>query len=273
MAPLSAVIITYNEEKHIEKCIRSVLPVADEVLVLDSQSTDQTREIADSLGARVIRQDFLGYREQKQRAVDLAAHDHVLSLDADEALSVTLMNSILEVKKQGFPRDAYAFNRLNNYCGQWIRYSNWYPDRKIRLFNRIKGRWGGVNPHDRVVMQAGSSLDRLRGDLLHWVHDTHEAHIQKTHRFSTIAADAYFRMGRKSRPWRILFSPLWCFLRAFVIKRGFLDGFNGFVISVLSAHTSLLKYIKLHLLWLDKRHGDKRHKPPKNKDIRVAGHK
>jgi len=244
---ISAVIISYNEEDCIERCIKSVSGVADEVVVVDSYSTDRTGEICRQLGVRFIQHPFEGYREQKNYAMQLATYDYILSLDADEALSEELRQSILNVK-ENWGADGYYFNRLNNYCGQWIHHSNWYPDRKLRLFDRRKGCWGGINPHDRVVMQKGSRVHYLKGDLLHWVLNSYEAHIDKANKFSTIAAHEYFKLGRKSSMPKIILNSTWRFFKAYVLRLGFMDGFNGFVISSFSAYTSFLKYVKLHQL-------------------------
>jgi len=247
MPPISAVIISYNEEKNIARCIKSLLNVADEIVVVDSDSTDRTTAIAKSLGARVITHSFEGYKEQKNFAAKQAENKYILSLDSDEALSPELEKSILEVKED-LAYDAYSFNRFNHYCGSWIKHSNWYPDRKLRLFNREKGEWGGTNPHDRYILQPGSRSLHLKGDLLHWVLDTYEEHIEKANKFSSIAAHEYFKMGKKATALKIIMHFSWRFFKAYFLKRGFLDGYNGFAISSLSAYTSFLKYLKLRQL-------------------------
>ncbi|HEX3008578.1 MAG TPA: glycosyltransferase family 2 protein [Bacteroidales bacterium] len=146
-APISAVIITFNEENNIERCIRSLEGIADEIIVVDSYSTDNTVEIALNLGAIVYKQVFLGHVEQKNFALSKTSHSHVLSLDADEELSDKLRESILEVK-ENWTHDGYYFKRLTNYCGRWIKHTSWYPSKKLRLWDKAKGEWGGVNPHD-----------------------------------------------------------------------------------------------------------------------------
>ena len=248
MLKISAVIITYNEEKYIEQCIKSVREVADEIIVVDSLSNDRTPEICQKLGVKFIEQSFLGYKEQKNFAVGQASHDYILSLDADEALSVELKNEILKIKSNGNPQAGYTFNRLNSYCGQWINHTIFYPDEKLRLFDRNKGEWGGLNPHDQFRLKEGYHSKHLKGDLLHWFIDDIDEYLAKINKFSTISANSYFQNGRKSNYFIIVFRPLFHFFRGYIFKLGFIDGYNGFVICSLNAYLCFLKYIKLHRL-------------------------
>jgi glycosyltransferase involved in cell wall biosynthesis len=188
MPNLSVVIITLNEEKYIEQCIRSVAEVADEIVVVDSYSTDKTEEVSRKLGARFIQHSFNGYRDQKNFALRQATYDYILSLDADEALSVELKESIIRVK-QNWQNDAYKFNRLNYCCGQWIYHTDWYPDRKIRLFDRRKGEWAGGNVHETVKMIDNSKSGYLKGDLLHWSYNSFEQLIEAINKYSTLSAN------------------------------------------------------------------------------------
>jgi glycosyltransferase involved in cell wall biosynthesis len=249
MPNLSVVIITLNEEKYIEQCIRSVAEVADEIVVVDSYSTDKTEEVSRKLGARFIQHSFNGYRDQKNFALRQATYDYILSLDADEALSVELKESIIRVK-QNWQNDAYKFNRLNYCCGQWIYHTDWYPDRKIRLFDRRKGEWAGGNVHETVKMIDNSKSGYLKGDLLHWSYNSFEQLIEAINKYSTLSANEYFREGVKPTMVKLVFSPIWLFFHSYFIKRGFLDGYNGFFISVSSAKLSQIKYIKLRQLYL-----------------------
>jgi glycosyltransferase involved in cell wall biosynthesis len=247
MQGISVVIITYNESLNITRCIRSVTGIADEVIVVDSFSEDNTVQLAEKEGAIVFRHKFPGYIEQKNFAVSKASNDYILSLDADEALSEELHREIVQIKKD-LKFDGYIFNRRNNYCGQWINHSNWYPDRKLRLFNRKKGRWGGVNPHDRWIMNSGTSTCRVKADILHWVLKSYEEHLEKVNRFSSIAALEYHRKGKKTTAFKMCAHGGWRFFKAYFLRLGILDGYNGFVISTLSAYTSFLKYMKLRNL-------------------------
>lgn len=241
---LSAVVITYNEEKNIGRCLESLSGVADEIIVVDSFSDDRTREICLSCGVRFEQHIFEGYIEQKNYALALAKYPFALSLDADEALSGELKQSILNAKSNML-HDGYTMNRLTNYCGQWIKHSGWYPDRKLRLWNISKGRWGGTNPHDKVIMEKGSFVSHLKGDILHYSYYTRAEHKAQMERFSAIAAQALFDKGVKADWFKITMRPVWRFIKAYFLKAGFLDGKNGFIISLSSARVTYLKYKKL----------------------------
>jgi glycosyltransferase involved in cell wall biosynthesis len=250
MVQISAVIITLNEEKKIEQCIRSLQRVADEIIVVDSFSIDSTESICKNLGVRFIQNVFTGYRDQKNFAVSQAAYDIVLSLDADEILSPELESSILNVKNN-WTFDAYRVSRLNNYCGQWIYHSSWYPEWKVRLFDRKKCLWGGLNVHETIQINKGVRTGSLKGDLLHWSISNYHQHLDKINQFTSIAAKEYYRLGKRSKIFKILFNPSWKFFRAYILRLGFLDGFNGFVICSFSAYSSFLKYIKLRQLQIN----------------------
>jgi glycosyltransferase involved in cell wall biosynthesis len=245
MRPLSVVIITLNEEKNIARCLESVKNLADEILVVDSFSTDATKSICIDHGVTFLEQSFLGYIEQKNFALGKAKYDFVLSLDADEALDETLCNSIAREKTSDFPVDAYTMNRLSYYCGKWIRHGTWYPDTKLRLLNRHKGNWGGTNPHDKLEMQNGIDAQHLKGDILHYTYYTMEEHMLQANKFSTIAAKAMNKQGKKSNWFKILVNPAIAFLTSFVIKGGFLDGFYGYCIARTHSFQTFQKYIKL----------------------------
>ena len=245
MTSLSAAIITLNEEKNIERCLRSLQGVADEIVVVDSLSTDRTREICSQFGVHFIEQKFLGHIEQKNLAISRTFHEHVLCIDADEALSPELTRSILKVKEQGFPADGYTMNRLSWYCDQFIRHGTWYPDRKLRLLKKDKGRFGGMNPHDKIVMDPGTRNVHLEGDLLHYTYYTMEEHVIQGNKFSTISAISMQAMGRKAYWYNLFWNPLVAFFSHYFFKAGVLDGFYGLVIAHQQAYQTFLKYAKL----------------------------
>jgi len=238
---ISAVIITFNEERNIGRCLDSLTGVADEVVVVDSFSTDRTAQICREKGARFIQHAFDGHIEQKNFALSQAQFPHVLSLDADEALSDTLRQSILTVKTQ-WNCEAYAMNRLTNYCGQWIWHSGWYPDRKVRLFDRRLGHWGGLNPHDKVEMDPGSTVGFLSGDLLHYSYYTVEEHYTRARKYAEIAVKAMQTRGKRGSWFRVLFSPAFKFIRNYLFRLGFLDGRAGWTICRIAALETYWKY-------------------------------
>jgi len=241
---LSGVIITFNEERNIGRCIDSLQGIVDEIVVVDSYSLDQTKQICQDKGVRFFEHKFEGHIEQKNYALTKCTYDHVLSLDADEALDDVLRQSILEIKSQ-LQSDAYTFNRLTNYCGQWIKHCGWYPDKKLRLWNKSKGRWGGENPHDMVVMDAGNSTLHLEGDLLHYSYYTKEDHLKQIELFTDISSKAAYKNGVSSSVLKRMVKPPFKFFRDFFLKLGFLDGYFGFRISLYSAYATYLKYAKL----------------------------
>ena len=187
MIKLSGVIITYNEQEHLRKCLSSLVDIVDEIIVVDSYSTDKTEEICKEFNVTFVQQKFLGYFEQKNFAVTQANHDYILSLDGDEALSDRLKTSILELKKE-WKHPGYYCNRRNNYCGKWIRFSDWYPDKKLRLFKKDSGEWKGINPHDTYKLKPKLKSGKLKGDILHWIYRDYDEHKEKVEHFSTIGA-------------------------------------------------------------------------------------
>lgn len=249
MILLSAVIITYNEERNIARCLQSLQGVADDILVLDSYSTDRTAAISRQFGARVIEHTFGGHIQQKNLAITFAKYNYVLSLDADEALSDELRKSILMVKNH-FEADGYTMNRLTNYCGKWIKHCGWYPDTKLRLWKSTEGQWGGVNPHDKFIMYSPDArVMHLKGDLLHYSYYTITEHHRQMERYSSIAAQALFEKGEKSNRLKIVYKTLAKFIRNYFVKLGFLDGRFGWIICKNTAAETHMKYTKLMKLW------------------------
>lgn len=241
MVRLSAVIITFNEARNIARCIDSLAGIADEIVVVDSNSTDDTANICHEKGVRFIVHDFEGYIQQKNFALKQASNNYLLSLDADEALSEELKTSIRTVKTQ-WTHDAYAMNRLTNYCGKWVRHGGWYPDRKVRLFKRAAGQWGGINPHDEFLLSTGTSLGFLRGDLLHYSYYTKTDHLRQIDRFSELGAKALFDFGKKSGPFKMTYKPIARFFKHYIFQAGFLDGATGWTIAWNSAIGVYKKY-------------------------------
>src|SRR5688500_6987971 len=206
MALLSVVIITFNEEKNIGRCLDSIMKIADEIVVLDSLSTDKTAAIAREKGAIVHFFPFLDYIEQKNKALSYATHDYVLCLDADEAIDKTLEKAIRELKSN-FSFSGYTMNRCTNYCGKFIRHGSWYPDKKLRLINKSMAQWGGINPHDTVVLSFDRPVKHIKGDILHYSFNSLEEHILQNNRFSTISAETYFKKGKHSNWFKIIVNP------------------------------------------------------------------
>ena len=241
MVKLSVVIIAFNEENYIEKCLKSAQDVADEILVVDSLSTDKTPEICKSYGVRFISHAFEGYVNQKNFALKEAKYDHVLSLDADEALSEPMHKAIVEIKKD-WKYDGYIFNRKNKYCGKWMEFTTLYPDRKLRLFDRRKGKWTGYDPHDHVEMKQGSSIKKINADLMHWAMEDMEEQKRKTRDFAEVAAKAYVAEGRDPWAGQGLIHSTWRFIKEYFFRMGILEGKQGFWFASSSAKYTYLKY-------------------------------
>lgn len=245
--PISVVIITFNEEHNIGRCLESVKEIADEIVIVDSFSKDKTKQIASAYPVRWIENPFAGHIEQKNFAMRQASHDYVLSLDADEALSSKLLDEIKNIKAD-CQFDGYSFNRLTNYCGKWIHHCGWYPDRKLRLWNKSKGAWGGINPHDRVEMQKEASVKEVREDILHYSYYSISDHLKQVNYFTDIGAKEAVEKGKKSTLLHILLSPTIKFIKSYFFQLGFLDGYYGLVVSAISAQASFYKYLKMHEL-------------------------
>jgi glycosyltransferase involved in cell wall biosynthesis len=243
MAKISACVISFNEEKKIEDCLKSLEPVADEIIVVDSLSTDQTVAIAKRYTGHVFDQKFLGHVEQKNLAVSKASHDWILSLDCDERLSPQLQQSIQAVKESLDRHRAYRMARKTFYVYRWLNHC-WYPDKKVRLFNKKHAKWGGTNPHDKVMV-SGDDIVELNGDILHYSFDSISAHIQTLDKFTEIGAQEILKKGKRVS----LLSPLthakWTFFRMYILRGGFRDGFAGLVASVLSFMHVFVKYSKV----------------------------
>ncbi|CAN5143416.1 glycosyltransferase family 2 protein [soil metagenome] len=245
---LSVVIITFNEERNIGRCLDAVMEIADEIVVVDSFSTDKTESICLSKGVRFVQHKFEGHIGQKNYAITQASFPFILSLDADEAPDKELQTAILKVKSD-WKADGYEMNRLTNYCGQWIKHCGWYPDTKLRLWDSRKGKWGGINPHDKFELAAtNSSIVHLPGNILHYSYYTIEEHYKQVDKFSSIAARALFEKGKTSGRIFAAFKCWANFFRNYILKAGFLDGKYGFIICRISAYQTWQKYHKLDML-------------------------
>jgi glycosyltransferase involved in cell wall biosynthesis len=247
MNRLSVVIITFNEALNIGRCIESVKAVADEIIVLDSFSTDDTVNISVEIGALVYQQKFCGYIQQKNNAIQLSSHNLVLSLDADEALSEQLAASIAIVKADDNAA-AYSMNRCNIYCGHPIRHGLWYPDRKFRLFDNRNGYCGGLNPHDKIILSQPVPTVQLKGDLLHYTYNNFKEYQERNEEVSTVAATSLFHSRAKVHWSKIFLSPVWTFLNGYFLRLGFLDGWHGIEIACQTTSQSFKKYYKLRQL-------------------------
>jgi len=242
MAKISACIISFNEEKKIEDCLKSLSNIVDEIIVVDSNSNDTTVSIVKKYTDKVILQDFLGYIEQKNFAIQQASHDWILSLDCDERLSPELQQSILAIKTNIDQADAYKMSRKTFYVYRWLNHC-WYPDLKTRLFNKTSAHWGGTNPHDHIITN-GNNIKQLDGDIYHYSFDSISEHLKTIDKFTEIGAE---ELIKKNKSFNIL-SPIthstWIFIKTYFLKRGFLDGFAGFVVAMLSFMHVFIKYSK-----------------------------
>ena len=238
---ISATIITFNEERNIARVLES-LRCCDEVLVLDSGSNDRTVEIATKLGARVVEASWHGYAAQKNIATELATHDWILSLDADESVSEALEAEIWHIKKSGPEAAGYSMPRLAQYLGRWILHSGWYPDRKVRLFDRRKALWVGKFVHESVKVDG--PVIHLQSNLLHFTCDSLSQHLRSMDGYTTLAAQEIVSRGIKVNTSRMLFDPMWTFFRTYVLKLGFLDGPEGLAIAYMAATYNFVKFFK-----------------------------
>ncbi len=243
--PLSVVIITFNEERNIARCLDSVSNIASEVIVVDSFSKDKTKVLALERGATVLEHAFEGHIQQKNWAWEQASNEWVLSLDADEALDDELSTSIRNVLSQQTEKEGYTMNRLTNYCGHWVRHSGWYPDTKMRLFRKGRGQWGGVNPHDKFELHRPEKAGHLQGDILHYSYYSREDHLKQIEYFSNIASKELHEQGKTISTPMIWLKVVAQYVKNLLLKSGFRDGKTGFTIARLSAYATYRKYIKL----------------------------
>ncbi len=265
MIKISLTVITFNEEKNILRCLNSVLGLVEEIVVIDSFSTDKTKEIClafaekynKEIQFKFLENPFEGYVTQKNYAISKATHSLILSLDADEAISDDLKTSILAIKQneskniltQNTLKEVYEMPRLTNYCGSWIKHTDWYPDKKIRLFNKNIARWYGISLHETIQTNANIKTKCLKGDILHYSFYSIKQHLEQLNKFTDIGAKEAFEKGKKASLLKILGSPTLKFFSSYIVRLGFLDGYAGFLVCAISAFASFTKYIKLRELW------------------------
>ncbi len=246
MPKLSVVIITFNEEKNIGRCLESVKGIADDIVVVDSFSTDKTANICNHYKVNFIQHKWEGYSATKNFANSQAVYDWILSLDADEELSDKLKESIREVKQKG-ELSSCEFNRLTNYCGKWIKHCGWFPDTKVRIFDRRDTYWEGTI-HEKLKSVSTKQVKKLAGDCLHYSYYTTDDHYKQVYYFTDILARAQYKEGKTASVFRLYLSPVVKFLRDYILKLGILDGKAGFSISRISAYATYLKYKQLRTL-------------------------
>jgi glycosyltransferase involved in cell wall biosynthesis len=240
---LSIIIITLNEERNIDRCLKSVKGLTDDIIVVDSFSTDNTQTICEKHGAKFVQAKWLGYSDTKNFANSIAKYDWILSLDADEALSEELKRSITDalLKKNMKP---YRINRLTNYCGSWIKHGAWYPDYKLRIFNRTQSKWQGYI-HESISGIDEQYTEILNGDCFHYTYYTIEEHVKQTEKFSRMRAEEMFHEEKKVSFLKMIFAPCFRFFRDYFLKLGFLDGTAGYRVARISAKAVYLKYYYL----------------------------
>jgi len=250
MINLSVVIITFNEERNIARCIKSVQPVADEIVVIDSGSKDKTEEICRQYNCRFIFHPWEGYSQSKNFGNTQAKYDWIFSIDADEELSAELAQSIQQAKAND-KLNYFKINRLTNYCGKWIKHGGWFPDVKIRIFDRRYARWEGLI-HETLRIETLSAPELLQGLCYHYSYYTIAEHISQINKFTELSASVLFEKGKKAGLFKAIIRSVLKFSKDYFIRLGFLDGYYGFIICYLSAQATFIKYTKLKQLHLKK---------------------
>ena len=240
MNKISTIVITYNEQANIERCLKSVAPFSEEVIVVDSRSTDRTVEIAQDCGATVIERDWPGYGVQRQFALEQASNEWVFSIDADEVVSQELSD---EIQNLTFKHEGYEMPRPVWYLNRWIKHGVWYPGYIVRLFRKDRARVSDHAVHESIMVDG--RIGRLKGDLLHYSYRDLDHHIEKINDFTTISAREMVDRGRHAGFVQIAFYPSLEFLKTYILKRGFMDGLAGFVVAILHSFYVFLKHAKL----------------------------
>ncbi len=253
MKSLTVIIITFNEERHIAATLRAAAAVADEIIVVDSGSTDATKTICEQQGVRFLERSWTGYGDQRNFAVSHAGHDFILALDADEVLGEELIQTILREKQAGFAAGIYQLDRLNNYYGKFLRHGIGYPDHITRLYNKHTAKWNNRNVHESLEYQTGIKPQLLKGKLLHYTTDNISDHIVKSDKYSTLSAQHYFEKGKPEPGFlKLVLSPAFRFFKGYILKAGFLDGWHGYILAKMHAKVVFDKYAKLKMLYRNK---------------------
>jgi glycosyltransferase involved in cell wall biosynthesis len=247
MQSISATLITHNEEHNIAEALQS-LSWADEIVVVDSGSTDATLDICRRFTDRIVHRDWTGYVDQKNFAVEQAKNDWIFSLDADERPSAELCAEIHELSEKGFPKSGYLIPRVAFFMGRWIRHGDWYPDNQLRLFDRRQGKWKGGRVHESVKISGKPGF--LSGEIHHFTYRCLSDYLARLETYSSLAALDYQQQGKSATLLKLLGNPIAAFIKAYVLKRGFLDGTPGFAIAVMGAVSVFFKYAKLYELKL-----------------------
>lgn len=243
---VSAIIITLNEERNIERVLSSITSIADEIIILDSGSTDQTEQLSKQYDITFKKVEWQGYAATKNIGHKMAQHPYILSIDADEALSDELQKEILAAKTNGL-KGYYEVKRLTNYCGHWIHHSGWYPDSKIRLFPK-ETMWEGEFVHETLNLDPALEITTFNNDMLHYSYYNREEHRQRADKYSILTAEKMFAKGKKASFIKPYLSALARFISMFIIKKGFLDGGAGWAIAKISAESNIVKYKTLRKL-------------------------
>jgi (heptosyl)LPS beta-1,4-glucosyltransferase len=244
---ITSTIITFNEERNIERCIDALALISDEIIVLDSFSKDRTIEICKSKNVRIEQREWKGYSNAKNYLNQLSTNTFIFSVDADEAPDEKLQLAILTIKKEGL-KGVYEVNRLTNYCGKWIKHSGWYPDVKIRIFPKSISKWEGAYVHEELMVEGNPEPINLEGHLLHYSYYSQKDHKERADKYSELTAIKMYEKGKRVGPLKPYISALGRFVAMFIIKKGFLDGKSGFTIARISALSNIYKYKELRRL-------------------------
>jgi glycosyltransferase involved in cell wall biosynthesis len=248
MHKLSVAIITFNEEANIARCLKSVASIANEIVVVDSFSTDATQSICQQFATTFISQKFLGYTTQKNIALQHCTNNFVLCLDADECLTPAFIKDIATLKQNGFAHDVYYVSRCTNFCGKWIKHGMWYPEKIIRLIDKTKASWGGINIHEKIEFEANAKVGFLKNDILHYSFNSIDQLATKSNVYTTLQANEMNKIGKKASVFNLIFNPMLSFINGYFLKLGFLDGLYGLIIAKSIAYFTFLKYAKLRHL-------------------------